>query len=135
MNFNSSDKINNTINNCHYCLTPCTIFSRHKIILLLLSARFQKCISLRIDIYNENSQETTRHLTHFEQEKTKKNLIKRKKRAFSLVYTVPDFNITNIVITLCLQKVVLVVGARCVISFIYGFYGPFKHIPLMSNRL
>ena len=51
------------------------------------------------------------------------------------MYAVSDFNITNIVITLCLQKVVLVVGARCVMSFIYGFYGRFKHIPLMSNRL
>ena len=29
---------------------------------------------------------------------------------------------------------VLVAGARCVTSFIYGFYGPFKHIPLMSSR-
>ena len=29
---------------------------------------------------------------------------------------------------------ILVAGARCVTSFIYGFYGPFKHIPLMSSR-
>ena len=46
------------------------------------------------------------------------------------MYAVPDFNITNIVNALCLQKVVLAVGARCVMSFIYRFYGPFKHIPL-----
>ena len=52
-----------------------------------------------------------------------------------LVYAVPDFNITNIVITLCLQKVVLVAGARCFMSFTYGFYGHSKHIPLMSSRL
>ena len=47
MEFNSGDKINKTNNNCYYCLTHCTIFSRHKIILLLFSAQFQKCISTR----------------------------------------------------------------------------------------
>ena len=55
--------------------------------------------------------------------------------SLSLVYAVPDFNITNIVITLCLQKVVLVVGACCVMSFIYGFNGPFKHIPLVESTV
>ena len=77
-----------------------------------------------MEIYKTN----TRHLTNLEPEKTK-NLIQRKKSP-PLVYAVPDFNIRNIVITLCLQKVVLAVG----MSFIYGFYGPFKHIPLISSR-
>ena len=123
MEFNSGDKINKTNNNCYYCLTPCTIFSRHKIILLLYSAQFQKCIS-------------TKNHSAFNPFRTREDQKKYDDRnGLFLVYAVPDFNITNIVITLCLQKVVLVVGARCVMSFIYGFYGPVKHIPLMSNRL
>ena len=80
-------------------------------------------------IYKTN----TRHLTNLEPEKDKKNLIQRKKSP-PLVYAVPDFNIRNIVITLYLRKMVLAAGARCAMSFIYGFYGPFKHIPLISSR-
>ena len=49
------------------------------------------------------------------------------------MFAVPNFNIPNIVIILCLQKEELVVGARCIMSFIYGFYGPFKHIPLVES--
>ena len=65
-----------------------------------------------------------------------KNLdMTKEKGSLSLVYAVPDFNISNIVITLCLQKVVLLVGACCVMSFIYGFNGPFKHIPLVESTV
>ena len=70
MNFNSGDKINNTNNNCHHCLSFCTIFWRYKSsYFFLFPAQFQKYISSRTDVCNGNLQETTRHLTHFEPEK------------------------------------------------------------------
>ena len=91
---------------------------------------FKSTFSSRIDVYTGNLQKKKNKKKYpacnpfrtRKEEKTKKlDTLKEKP---PLVYTVPDFNITDIVIIVCLRKVVLAAGARCVMSFTYGFLNP-----------